>query len=305
MKYVYFFMLTTFTCNIFAQNKELLILGTMHKVPEIVKNSYQPMLNYSLKYAPDAIYVEYVMPDDTVSIIYDAPKFVEKSDSIKAIFSPNLTRFETLLDTDLENFTEQDFGFMANTYLVKRDNANYAYFQYLSKYGIDGSPEPLRHENGDLTAKLAIALNKKYLYSMDDQQTNKAYHIAWKDCTDLGAENGDNEINEKLGKKQYTSAVVPALFGKFGKHTNKLKSLNRLHLLSSFRYTKQASESCDNATKYWDERNFRMAKNIGEQIMDESNTKNILLVGASHVVGIKEVLVNLYPEISIKLMHEE
>jgi len=304
MKIIYLFILVITGCNVLAQEKEVLIIGTMHTVPQLVKKSYKPMLKYSINYKPDAIYVEYVMPSDTVSIIYDAPKFVEKSDSIKSIFTADSERFNNLIDTDLNEFTQSDFEFMTTSYLVKRDNANYDYFSYLRKFGLDGSTEPLRHENGDLTAKLAIALNMKYLYSMDDQQTNEAYHLAWKNCNILGADNGDNEINQKLGKKQYRSAVVPALLGKFGRHTNKLKSLNRLHLMSSFRYVQQSNSVCDEATKYWDERNYRMAKNIAEQINQESNIKNIVLVGASHVIGIKEVLEQYYPEIRVKLMHE-
>jgi len=303
MKFIYLSLVLILNLNIHAQQKEVLIVGTMHTVPKIVDKSYKPLLKYSMKYKPDAIYVEYVRPSDTISLVYDAPKFVEKSDSIKNIFVTNPERFKTLMNTDLNKMTNEDFKFISNTYLVKRDHANYSYFNYLIKYGIDGSLNPLRHENGDLTAKLAIALNMKYLYSMDDQQTNDLYHIAWKKCNQAGANNGDNEINQKLGKKQYKSALLPALTGRFGKHTNKLKSLNRLHLLSSFRYVQNSSTECDNATKYWDERNYRMAVNIAEQIKQGSNIKNIVFVGAAHVIGLEEVLKTQYPELKVKLMH--
>lgn len=304
MKYIHIILLLTLGFNTSAQEKEVLIVGTMHTVPKLVKNSYQPLLKFAKKYNPDAIYIEYVKPNDPLSLKYDTPKFIEKSDSLKNTFIPDPGRFNTLLTTDLNQFTQADFEFVADTYLVERDNANYTYFTYLSKYGIKGSAKPLRHENEDLTAKLAIALNLKYLYSMDDQQTNKEYHMAWEKCTMIGAENGDNAINQKLGKKQYFSALVPALLGRFGKHTNKLKSLNRLHLLSSFRYVQNSSNDCENATKYWDERNYRMAKNIAEQIQQESNAKNIVFVGAAHVVGIEEILRKYYPEIKVKLMHQ-
>ena len=65
-----------------AQEKELLIIGTMHTVPAIVKNSYQPLLNFAIKYEPEAIYVEDIHPDDTLSIKLYTPKFLEKSDSL-------------------------------------------------------------------------------------------------------------------------------------------------------------------------------------------------------------------------------
>lgn len=304
MKIIYITILFALSLSITAQQKEVLIIGTMHTVPKLVKKSYQPLLEYSKEYNPEAIYVEYVMPNDTVSIIYDTPEFVAKSDSVKRVFNVDTARFEKLMVTDLNHFTQEDFEFMANTYLVKRDNSNYTYFMYISNYGINGSLKPLRHENGDLTAKLAIGLNLKYLHSMDDQQTNEAYHTAWKQCNSDGVDNGDNEINQDLGKQQYKSALLPALTGRFGKHTNKMESLNRLHLLSSFRYVKYPTTACYNATKYWDERNYRMAVNIAKQVKQESNKKNIVIVGAAHVVGLKEALNEYYPELKVKLMHD-
>lgn len=51
-----------------AQEKELLIIGAMHTVPKIVKNSYKPLLDYTIEYKPEAIYVEYIHPDDTLSM---------------------------------------------------------------------------------------------------------------------------------------------------------------------------------------------------------------------------------------------
>lgn len=48
-----------------------------------------------------------------------------------------------------------------------------------------------------------------------------------------------------------------------------------------------------------------MAKNIAEQIQQEPNIKNIVFVGAAHVVGIAEVLKERYPELNVKLMHDE
>jgi len=304
MKIIYFTLTLLVSFNISAQQKEVLIIGTMHTVPELVKKSYEPLLKYSKAYNPEAIYTEYVMPNDTVSLLYDTPEFVATSDSIKKIFTTDTKRFEKLMSTNLSQFSQEDFEFTANTYLAKRDNANYTYFLYLSKYGIEGSLKPLRHENADLTAKLAIVLNLTYLHSMDDQQTNEAYHKAWKDCNEDGVNNGDNDINQDLGKKQYTSAIIPALAGRFGKHTNKMESLKRLHLLSSFRYVQNPSPACDDATQYWDERNYRMAVNIAEQIIQESSIKNIVFVGAAHVIGITEALNQYYPEIEVKLMND-
>lgn len=83
-----------------------------------------------------------------------------------------------------------------------------------------------------------------------DQKSNKKYHTAWKKCVKIGAKNGDNEINNKLNKKDYNSSVIPGALGRLGKHVNKRESLNRMHLLNSFRYVKNVNVNCKNATKY-------------------------------------------------------
>ena len=139
---------------------------------------------------------------------------------------------------------------------------------------------------------------------MDDQQTNSEYHNAWRKCAESGAQNGDNDLNRKLNKRDYNSAIIPAIFGNLGRHTNKLKSLDRKHLLNSFRYVQNTNLDCENATRYWDERNFRMAKNIAEQVTQKEHKKNIVIVGAGHVIGLKEAFEKKYPELKIKLMYE-
>ena len=54
--------------NVFAQEKELLIIGTMHTVPSVVSHSYKPLLKYAKEYKPEAIFVEDISPEDTLSL---------------------------------------------------------------------------------------------------------------------------------------------------------------------------------------------------------------------------------------------
>lgn len=288
----------------FGQQKEILIIGTMHTVPVIVKNSYKPLLKYAKKYNPEAIYVERVRSTDTISLNYYYKRFLKESDSLKGVFQLDNDRFKKLMISDLETLSEDDFNFMSKSFLVRRDKANYYYYKYLKKFGVEGSKKPLRNENGDLTSKLAIYLNIKYIHSMDDQQTNKEYHTSWSNCVKIGAKNGDNLINNKLNKKDYNSSVIPSIFGRLGKHANKPKSLNRLHQLNSFRYVSNPSTSCSNAMKYWDERNMRMAQSIAEQVIEKPFLKSIVIVGAGHVIGIKQELEKNHPELKIKLIYE-
>ncbi|WP_452598439.1 DUF5694 domain-containing protein, partial [Pontimicrobium sp. MEBiC01747] len=103
----------------------------------------------------------------------------------------------------------------------------------------------------------------------------------------------------------YNSAILPAIFRKLGKHVNKRKSLNRLHKMSSFTYVSQKTKGCTLGERYWNERNERMAKNIATQVIANKHTKNIVIVGAAHVVGLEKALKAKYPNLKVKLMADE
>ena len=62
--------LSIFILSAQKQPQEVLIIGTMHTVPKIVKKSYKPMLKFAKKYNPEAIFVESPMPNDTISWNY-------------------------------------------------------------------------------------------------------------------------------------------------------------------------------------------------------------------------------------------
>lgn len=304
MKTIYLLLCSLITIPAFGQEKEVLLIGTMHTVPNIVKNSYRPLLKFAEKYDPDAIYVETIRPDDSLSLAIHAKKFIATSDSVAEFFVKNEERFALLNETPLSQFTVGDFELMARTYLVQKDQANYSYYRYLATYGVEGSEEPLRHEDTDLTARLAIALDMKYIFSMDDQQGYVEYHEAWEKCVEAGAKNGDNKINNQISRKIYVSSIVPALLGRLGQNTNRMKSLRRYHLVNSFRYVQTPTCDCEDGTTYWDERNARMAANIAEQVMLQSHEKNIVIVGAGHLVGIAEALQQNHPELSIRMMYD-
>lgn len=125
---------------------------------------------------------------------------------------------------------------------------------------------------------------------MDDQQTNKEYHQAWAQCNKEGRDNGDNKINNQINKKDYNRAILPALFRGLGMHVNNRKSLERLDQLAAFTYVKNKTEGCVLGEEYWNQRNARMAKNIGSQIMSSPHTKSIVIVGAAHIIRIEKEL---------------
>ena len=297
----------------FCQEKqqEVLLMGTMHTVPKIVKNSYKPMLRYATKYNPQAIYVENPLAQDSISWEYlkngwskGYKKFYYLSDSLKKSFDFNEKTFNRILSKNHKDMTQDDLSYLINSFGYKRDVGNFEFYNYLKTHGIKGSKKPTRNENGDLTYKLAIKLGHKMVFNMDDQQTNKEYHEEWRKCAKEGVRNGNNKISKKLNKKDYNSAIIPAIFRGLGRHTNKRKSLLRLHTMSSFKYVIEDTSGCIEGRRYFHERDARMAKNIATQILRSGNERNIVIVGAAHIIGLEKELKKNYPNLKVKLAYE-
>lgn len=303
-KYILLFwgVLITLFCS--AQEKELLIIGTMHTVPTIVKNSYKPLLNYAVKYKPEAIYVEYIHPDDTLSINVYTPKFLEKSDSLKQKYQINEKNFIKIKDKKLADLTKNDFSFLTQAYLLKRDKANYEYYKYLSLYGIGGAKKPLRNENDDLTFKLAAQMSITYLFPIDDHQSDKEYYKAWNNALRESENNSDIKILNKLTRKNKRGLVIASLLGKLGKYSNSPKTINRYYLINSFRFANHSNAYTDLVEKYWEQRNQRMAENIVAHIMTNPYKKNVLIVGAGHVISLSNALKTICPSLKVILMCE-
>lgn len=294
-----------FNTNAQTEKKEVFIIGTMHQVPKYLKNSYKPLYKSALKYEPEAIYVENNRPEDTISQMNSSSKFIAYSDSIKNTFEYDDAKFNALMDADLRTLCKKNFRYLAKSFAIKRDYANYTYYKYLFAFGLKGAKKPLRNENSDITHKLALKLNMKYIYSMDDQSDRAEYHKAWRACSIEGQKNGDNEISKKMSKKIRRTAILPAIFGRHGKWTNNYKTMMLFHIGNSFRYSNSDCEPCKEGMKYWDLRNRKMAKNIGDQVTANNHQKNLVVVGAGHVIGLKEELEKAYPHLSIKIMEDK
>lgn len=309
MKSIIFILLNLLvTTSLFCQNnqKEILLIGTMHTVPKIVKGAYEPLYYKALKYNPEAIFVESPKADDDRSWEYlkngwsaHYKSFYNYSDSISRVFLVDQERINKILKSPLKLLNKSDFAYMTKYYASIRDNANYEYYVYLYKNGIKGKHKPTRHEDGDLSYKLAAKLDLKYIHSMDDQQTNKEYHEAWSQCVKDGAKNGDNKINQEINKKDYNKAKLPALFGRLGRYTNSDGSVLRCHQLASFNYVNTMTEACKNANEYWNQRNQRIVHNTAKQIINSNTSRHLMVIGAAHVYGVEEYFKKFYPDIKI------
>ena len=283
-------------------SKELLIIGTMHEVPSIVSHSYRPLLKYAKNYQPEAIYTEDIPPKDTLSLMNFTPKFLSIADSLLRTETIDEEHFGDLKKKRLSELSSDDYAFLAKTYLMKRDRANYSYYNYLKEYGIAGSKKPLRNENGDLIIPLAIAMGISELIPVDDHQKEKEYQRAWNKSMKFIGETGDDAVLSQLYKRDSRKRVWPALWGKLGKYTNKLETLHRYYLINSCRYVGRQNESTDAVRELWDGRNRRIAENLAAQIKVNPFRRNILIIGAGHVISVKEMLKQIYPELQVKLM---
>lgn len=309
-----FSIICLFLSSTFAQEKqkEVLLIGTMHTVPSIVKNSYRPLLKIAKKYKPEAIYVETAMPNDSLSWAYlkdGYSKFLQKfyalSDSLRSsnyVFDEN--KLNDLLAKDFEEMNDENFKEIILAFVYLRDEPNYAYYKYVQRYGPTGSKKPVRNEDGDLTAKLALYLNHKKVFATDDQQTNAEFHEYSPLCYKAMYGTSFAKNHNKSVKKQVRKATIAALFGRFGKHTNTIKNLEMLDKNSGLRNFDSSDEACAFAVQYWDERNERIVKNMATQIQNASHQKSVLIIGASHIIGVKKELETKYPEIKVVMLEE-
>lgn len=285
-----------------AQDRELLIIGTMHQVPGIVGRSYSPLLRAAVSYTPDAILTEDIMPWDSVSLRNFTPRFLAFADSASSVSGVDEQRMIRTLQKELSSMSHEDFEFLRDCYLRNRDRANYCYYDYLANFGLSGSAKPHGNETDDLTHRLAIAMGIRTLLPIDDHLTDMEYHRSYADAVNSGIDNGDAQIYIKLNKKINRARIVPALIGRLGKHTNSPKVLDMYYQLNSVRYAQHPNEKTESAMSYWDGRNERMAQHISEQLRECGSHRAILVVGAGHVISLKNALSAIDPNLKVVLL---
>ncbi len=292
------------------QQKEVLIIGTMHQVPKTLKNSYRPLYKAALSYEPDAIYVETAMPDDDESWAYLKDgysnflrDFYSVSDSMRQAYDFDAERHQELFALRYSSLQTEDIRTLLRDYLYLRDAANFKLYKYVQKYGLDYD-KSLRNEDNDLSHRLAIHLGHREIYATDDQRTNAEFHEAYAECVKTTANTSTDKKAKKINRKLTWRAIGPSIFGRYGINGNKTKNLILLDSLSAMRYSTGAHESCDLAIDYWDQRNHRIAKNLAEQILKSDRSKHLLVIGGAHVIGIQQELSEQYPQIKVILMDD-
>ena len=182
--------------------KELLIIGTMPTVPSVVSHSYKPLLKYAKEYNPEAIFVEDISPEDTLSLKNFTPRFLKLADSVSQVNIIDEQRFQILRAKQLSDMDSCDFSFLANAYLQKRDRANHTYYNYLKTYGTAGSKKPQRRENEDLIFPLAVSMGITELLPVDDHQTEPDHlRIVEFQCDEAAERSACGDADIKQGGK--------------------------------------------------------------------------------------------------------
>ena len=287
------------------EQQEVLIIGTMHDVPKVVKHSYKPLLRKARRYNPDAIYVERQRPEDTLSLAnYESRWFLPKGDTLRQTFVEDCRRIERLKATSVKAMSTDDFAYLRDYYMVNRDKANWYYYAYLAKYGLKGSKQPLRNENSDLTSRLAIHQDMNFIYAMDHQHETQTYTRLWNDCVAESKKDREVEVLRKLNKKSYNKAIIPAAFGGLSRYTNRVKTIEMYQLINRATFRKTDCEPCLAAGAVWDRRNAGMAANIGSQMLEYGHQKAVVIVGAGHVLGIRDELKKQFPALKVMIMED-
>lgn len=275
-----------------AAQKEVLIIGTNHSLPEVVRTSYGSLLRIAKKYKPQAIYVESIPASDTRS--WDLVS--EKEGEMADFWQTHLTA-KQLRSALSASFNPADFGRAIGYFQYIGDYANAAYYHYR----ISGaSKRALGNEFDDLVFPLAVALGVDSLCSFDIRTLNKPYQQAVARATAEWASNGNAEAYTLLFEKDYKRSILPAMFGTFGRQANTDAALERAHSLSSFGFAVARTEAVDDVAAAWGRRNEVMASRIGKQIESGAALRSVVFVGCQHVVGIAAALEANFPSILVK-----
>lgn len=311
MKHIILFIVLFNFFNVYAQEQEIVLVGTMHVVPKIVKNSYRPLFKEAYHYGPEAIFVETVMPNDSLSWAYlqkgyskNHQKFFSASRKLRETFNYDKDSLNFLISKDFGELSDMDFRKIKQYFLYNLDSPNYYYYDYLEKYYPNGHKKSMRHENTELTRKLALKLNHKKVYAADDQQTNGEFHKYWKKCEEEIMGTRFEKRGKRIGVKLVSREIFPSIVGRYGRVNNKWKHLQLLDSLSGLKYADQQNCNCKKAIDYFNQRNKRFANNLGSQIKEHNFRKSILFVGAAHIVGLKKELNEQFPDIKVILFDE-
>jgi len=302
--YILSILLMASTVNAQTEKKEVVLVGTMHWVPNIIKKAYKPMFKRASDYSPENIYVEYIPKADTESMEFYNSKFSYEVDSIRKLKSINLDSVQLIQKKDLHDLTSFDIKYLKKYYLLEKDLLHYKYYQYLDKHGFQGSAKPTQNESGDVSFKLAARMGHKELIPIDYQVSNKDYYKYWTACDSTYVAQGKDKEISKLMKRINRKIIIGTLLRGNAQITNQKKVYESFHKVNSLQYFEKPEAVCKEGAKAWEVRNDRMIDYIGNGILTRDVQRNLVVVGAGHLYSLKKGLEERYPNLVVKTLYK-
>ena len=286
--------------------QELLIIGDIHQAPKGAENAYGPILEVLLDYSPQIILGEYTVVGDTTAFGSWHSDFKSKYLKMSSSYKLKKSYIKRLKRTPNQNLSAKDFEALADYYLSIGDMANNWMYGFFKKYG---SHAPFQHrgdQNTDLTFELMRKLGHKKIYGIDNHAGYSGYWPLWQACRNGGSKETQSSFTALLERLDVAEMKLLETEDKENivALTNEPTILNEYYRINALRYTGFTGTSCDEQRKKWDNRNTLIAENILNVLSNTKKQKNVLIVGAGHVMAVQSELKKLNPDLKIIMYHE-
>jgi hypothetical protein len=298
---------------------EVLLCGTIHYIPDSLKQNWQGFRKFLEDYKPDAICVEYRMPADSVSLMQaDGKNYVKELDSLAKAWKISMPKakarikelYAALKQTDdwakrIELYqllyVHADFGnanFQAwraynsisklqedKRNEIRKTNPFYKRIEWLVRNLKNG-------EYSNVVFPLAVEFKIDYLIPVDDRTYNMRFSIAYTSAYDEVAgtkfENKAKTFWEEFIKTESSEMakgnglmfVNSAAWQKTSDYAQ-----TGLYLSSGNRHHKDY-------VKYWNLRNKKVASNILDEIKGKGFKRVLVVMGYMHIPNMKKHMKN-------------
>lgn len=284
--------------------KEVLIIGTMHTVHDDKKDIYDTLYQIARNYAPEAIFVEYPMPDDEktweTTARYDLWKYLQlfksESDSLREVYPFDENTLNRLIGKNYRNLTDREVDTIIASFTYLRDYANTQLYSYFKEADTERVvARPYQDENRNLSYPLAINLGLNKIYGIDDQQYAGEYALASRKTFPVGQTRDANTTDLMKRGEQIPRNVM---------NVNSLNCASIAHQLNSGRSVQPQTSASKQMIKYWDRRNENIARNFINYFNAQPAVKGVIIIGAGHIVGVKEEIEKQTDNIVVKLISD-
>lgn len=284
--------------------KEVLLIGARHIVYDPENDVYGPVYQLVRDYAPETIFVEYPIPDDDKTwksiCKFDLWKYLCKfkstSDSLRKIYPFDELVLNRLIGKNYQNLTDSELDTIITSFTFLRDFANAELYSYFKDKGTERMVTyPYQDENRNLSYPLAISLRLNKIYGIDDQRDASEYAAA-----------SARVVQEIDTTDEHIATLFKRAVSLPGDvwNANSLDAIEIKHKIASGRCVQPPTSASKRMIKYWDTRNERIVRNFISSFNAEPVTKGVIIIGSSHLLGVKEEIEKQADNITVKLISD-